>query len=353
MVYIVLVNWNRWINTIECLESVFRLSYKAYKVIVCDNCSSDGSLEHIRSWAKGELVFSEGSPGMRRWTTPPVAKPIHTIEVQEDNLFSCSSIHDADLLLVRIDKNLGFAGANNIALRYALFQDDYECVWLLNNDTVVTPNSLEFLLNCVRQTPNAGICGSTLLYYDDPTRVQACGGVFNHWLARGGHIGANAHRDSLPSRKFVEHQISFVVGASMLITRAFLQDVGLMNEIYFLYFEEVDWAVRCGNQFRLIYCPESIVFHKEGASTGGTSRSLSQSGLAEFYSTRSRIIFTRLHFPRALVPVVLTSLASAVYRLCKGNWRNCCAKIHGLFSGLFTSPVSIQAPGKARTRSIM
>jgi GT2 family glycosyltransferase len=93
--------------------------------------------------------------------------------------------------------------------------------------------------------PDAGICGSTLLYYDDPSKVQAWGGsVYNRWVARGGNIGSCASTTPLPNAEEVEKKMGYVIGASMLVRRQFLEEIGLMEEGYFLTFEEIDWATR-------------------------------------------------------------------------------------------------------------
>jgi GT2 family glycosyltransferase len=331
-VYIVILNWNGWRDTIECLESVLRLDYQDYKVIVCDNASSDGSMEHIRSWARGDLAAESGNPALAYLVTPPVPKPVPLVEISPGAI---AQTNDARLVLIQTGANLGFAGGNNVGLRYALQQGDCAFAWLLNNDTVVCPDALSRLVERMQERPDAGICGSTLLYYHDPSKVQAWGGsVYNKWLARGGHIGKLAIATQLPEPQEVERKMAYVIGASMFVRRSFLEQIGLMDEQYFLYFEELDWAARAKGHFKLIYCPDSIVYHREGNSIGSYRVTAQQSVLAEFYATRNRMLFTRKNYPWAILTVLGAVAMSAIHRLLNRRWGNFGALVRGTLQGV-------------------
>jgi len=344
-VYVILLNWNGWRDTIECLESVLRLDYPDYKVIVCDNASSDGSLEHIRSWARGELAAQSGNPALAPLVTPPISKPVPFIEIDPTEVASVVEDKGARLVLIQTGANLGFAGGNNVGLRYALQKGDSHFAWLLNNDTVVRPDALSHLVQRMQERPDAGICGSTLLYYDDPAKVQACGGsIYNKWFARGGHIGKLANAAQLPEAQEVERKMAYVGGASMLVRRAFLEQIGLMDEQYFLYFEELDWAARAKGYCKLAYSPLSIVYHKEGSSIGSHRITTRQSLLAEFYLTRNRVLFTRKHYPLALFTVLCAICVSAMHRLLNRRGRNFNALIRGTRQGVTTKRVAVTTP---------
>ena len=331
-VYIVILNWNGWRDTIECLESVLRLDYPDYRVIVCDNASSDGSPEHIRSWARGETAAESRNPALASLVTPPVSKPVPLIEISPG---AGMQNNDARLVLIQTGANLGFAGGNNVGLRYAMQQGDCDFAWLLNNDTVVCPDALSRLVERMQERPDAGICGSTLLYYHDPSKVQACGGsVYNKWFARGGHIGKLANASPLPDPRDVERKMAYVIGASMLVRRSFLEQIGLMDEQYFLYFEELDWATRAKGHFELAYCPRSIVYHKEGTTIGTYRVTAQQSVLAEFYATRNRILFTRKQYSFAVFTVLCAVSMSAIHRLLNRRWDNLGALVRGTLQGL-------------------
>jgi GT2 family glycosyltransferase len=298
MVYIILVNWNGWQDTVECLESLFRLKYDAYRVIVCDNGSTDGSVEHMKAWANGQLdIHVPLHNPLRSLTFPPVRKPLPICEADAPAIYNLNN--EAPLVIIRSARNLGFAGGNNLGLRYALNFPDMQFAWLLNNDTVVDPGSLTALLRRLSEVPEAGICGSTVRYYDRPDHAQLLGGAaLNVWRGCATPIGEGTREDTAPDQDAVEREMDYVYGACTLVTRAFLEQVGLLNEAYFMYAEEIDWARRSGNRFKMAYAPNSIVYHRGGSSSGGTGV------LPNYHFTRSWLIFARrYHF--ALLPIVL------------------------------------------------
>lgn len=314
----VIVNWNGWGDTLECLESLFRSRMAPFPVVVCDNGSSDDSLHHIRAWAEGRLdVWSPAAGEVRQHSYPPVPKPV--AYVQYDRAAAEAGGEPSDrstpLVLIRAGANLGFAGGNNVALRYLLARGDREFVWLLNNDTVVHPEALGRLVEEAQRSPDIGLVGSRLLYYDAPDVVQTLGGArYNRWLALSHHIGALAPASRPMSREEVVRRMDYVVGASMLVTRRFLEDVGLLAEDYFLYFEELDWAMRARGRFRLAYAPDSVVYHKEGRSIGGEGRDpRNKSWTSDYHFIRNRILFTRRFMPLSL-PTVYLALAVAMLR---------------------------------------
>lgn len=322
-IYIIILNWNGWRDTIECFESVFRNNYKNYQVIVCDNDSHDGSLEYIKKWAEGELeIFIQEDNPLRHLAFPPVRKPIEYVEYEREEAEAGGRPEDsnAQLILIQTGGNLGFAGGNNVGLRYALARDDFDYVWLLNNDTVIDPNALSALVARMQVKPSAGMCGSTLLYYDNPDIIQALGGAtYNKWLARPRHIGAFKKKNNISiDQEKVESKMDYVVGASMLVSKDFLKDIGLMNEEYFLYFEEIDWATRARGKYSMAYAPRSVVYHKEGSSI--SSGSTNKSRLADYYGIINRIIFTRKYYKYALPVVYIGFLIVIFNRIRRCQW---------------------------------
>lgn len=308
-VYIILVNWNGWRDTIECLESLLRLDYPNFSVVVCDNQSSDGSVERIRNWAEGSLRASCANPALQSLTNPPFPKPVSYYYISARSSFALAhAAVDAAVILIETGVNLGFAAGNNVGLRYALMRADFAYAWLLNNDTVVARDALRRLVERMNQRPEAGMCGSTLLYYGHPTVVQAMGGsIYSRWTARGGHIGLGDVSSKIPPADRVESQMKYVLGASMLVSRNFIEHIGLMNESYFLYFEEIDWATRAKDKFALAYAPRSIVYHKEGGSIGTAVERSKRSPMSEYYAARSSLLFSR-RYSRAAIPVVVSLL---------------------------------------------
>jgi len=328
-VYILILNWNGVMDTLECLESVYRSDYPSFRVVVCDNGSEDGSVERVGAWAEGKIVVAPTATGpLSRYPCPPLAKPISYVIHGRFEAEKGGGPADcnARLVIIRNGTNLGFAAGNNVGLRYILARDDFAFVWLLNNDTVVAPGALSALVRRMWETPGSGLCGSTLFYYDQPERVQALGGfTYNTWFARSRPIRDNRKFTfplKAPAIKLIESMMFGVQGAAVLASRAFLLDVGLMGEDYFLYFEEQDWAERARGRHGLAYAAESIVYHKEGAKTGANSQRIKErSVVSDFYSIRNRLVFTRKYFPLKLPAVYLGLLGVILNRVARRQWQ--------------------------------
>ena len=280
-VFIVILNWNGLEDTLACLESLEHLDYPNFEVVVVDNDSSDGSEEVLKGRYPQHVIIQSGA-------------------------------------------NLGFAGGTNVGLRYALGHDA-SYAWLLNNDTLVEPDALTELVKRMQEKPGAGLCGSTLVYHFDRSKIQAYGGAtYNKWLSTSRHIGQDAPRyqagGEVIDAEEVEAQLDYLVGASCLASRAFLEEVGLMSEDYFLYFEELDWAARAKGRYALAFAPKSVVYHKEGGSIGSSSDGAKKSRLADYYGVRNRLLYTRLHAPEALPSVYLGLLITLAKRVQRRQW---------------------------------
>lgn len=229
---------------------------------------------------------------------------------------------DEKLILIHTNTNLGFAGGNNVALRYILKKGDADYVWLLNNDTVVEPNSLSLMVSCnscVTEKP-IGITGCKIRYYNHPEVIQCiAGSYYNKWLGYSKQIGNHRIDKGQFDTKHLHPDL--IIGASMLISAAFLKSVGLLNEEYFLYFEEQDWAERANTHgFLLSYSSQAVVYHKEGATIGGGQRS-GNSRFSDFYFTRSKLLFTKRYFNRwTLLSVKISLLLTMINRLRRGQF---------------------------------
>jgi GT2 family glycosyltransferase len=310
---IVILNYNGWRDTVECLVSILAIREPIH-VIVIDNASPDGSEQHLAAWAESELPAITAERA--RMGMAPVA-----FERLRAGEFSSRLDESAlPLTLMQTGVNGGYAAGNNAGIRLAL-QRGCDFVWLLNNDTVVEPEALSHLLARVRGEPRIGLCGSTLVYHERPDTVQACaGGRFRRWRGWSVDIGNGSSLDGRPDPRQVEQELSYINGASTLATRAFLEAVGPMEESYFLYWEEIDWAFRARGRFRLGYAPGSIVRHKVGASIG-TRHGAQQSPLADFYMLRGAVLFCLRH-SWATLPGTLFNAARNLGRLAaQGEWR--------------------------------
>lgn len=277
-VFIIMVNWNGWEDTVECLHSLDKLDYSNYSSIVVDNGSTDSSVQEIS----------------RRFP---------------------------DIMLIESDENRGFAGGNNLGIKQAL-NEGTDYVWLLNNDTVVDKDALSHLVQRMEEDTDIGICGSKLIYYHQCDTIQALGGgSYNKWLATTDNFGQHQPVDTPCNPQQIEDDLDFVIGASMLVSRSFLNEVGWLSEDYFLYYEEIDWGIRAQPHFSLGFAPKSIVYHKEGASTKATNRRKdNKSRLSDYYLVKNRFKLTQKFYPYLLPLMYLTTGWTIINRMQRGQW---------------------------------
>ncbi len=321
------INWNGWRDTLFCLRCMQALTGPPFHLLVCDNGSTDESQEQLKAWAR-QVSGVQGVPMVQ-----PGEGAVVTSYALPDGTGPMLSVH-----LLRLQRNFGYAGAINRCIAWGgrtLAPDAY---WLLNNDIAMDSQALEHLVAAVRIAPDIGLCGSVLLDWEFPHGVQAVGGIYHRWPAVGSHLKTLPAGASAGANAFSE--IDYPVGASMLITTRFLQVVGAMDEAYFLYYEEVDWALR-GRRlgFRPAVALRSRIRHKEGASTGSVGGVRSKSMLSEYYGVVNRLRFTRKFYPVLLPAVWLSLLLVVADRVRHGEWRRA-----GLVLRLMLAPGSVRRP---------
>jgi len=296
-VAIVILNWNGWKDTIECLESLSVLERQDFAVVVVDNASTDFSRDKLLNWtaiAVGGLHLSA------------VVDELSIAEAK-------GPLRAAEWTYVQSTQNGGFAAGNNLGIRLAL-QAGCQFVWLLNNDTVVDSASLVALERRMSTDATIGMCGSILRYHDDRELVQAVGGArFSFVRARAGELGHGLRVGDAALELIASSMPTYVAGASLFVSAEFLHDVGLMEESYFLYYEEIDWAVRAAPRWTIATARDSIVYHKEGASIGSSSRA-KRSAFSQYYMNRNLVRFYMLRRPW-LVPFAVRRVLLELLRL--------------------------------------
>jgi GT2 family glycosyltransferase len=269
-VYVVVLNWNGSRDTIRCLNALARVDYANLHIILVDNGSTNDSVEQIRH-----------------------AHP--------------------DLLLLENGKNLGFAGGNNPGILYAL-QQNAAFVWLLNNDTEPEPGALEPLVRKAQSDPQIGAVGSILL---DPERGSVLawgGGRVNRWI---GHV---RHADSPRDDRWFD----YITAASMLVPRTAFEQVGLLDERYFLYWEDTEFGFRLRkNGWKLAVASESRVIHKENGSTAENR------AVRTRYSTESAMRFLSEYSPLRRVSTLLFLSMRLAQRLVTGRFREVAIVLEG------------------------
>ncbi|MBA9077848.1 glycosyltransferase family 2 protein [Rufibacter quisquiliarum] len=303
-IYTVLVNYKGWEDTIECLESLLKLDYPHNKIMVVDNASPDNSFQHLINWADS---YFKNEPSAFAVLTRKQVLEVDTVALEATT----------KLFFYQSDQNAGFAAGNNIGIRFALQQNSADFLWLLNNDTVVDKNCLSELvkeaLSVESKKKKVGIWGSKILYYHAPDTIQALGGKLSLRTFTSSHIAEGLKEAEIPERIQAP---DYIVGASMFVSKTFIEQVGLLDESYFLYFEELDWAERGRRKgFTLGFARQSKVFHKEGRSIGSSSSGKKKSELADYHGIRSKIIFFKKFYPERRLQLFSLLMASVILRL--------------------------------------
>lgn len=238
-VSIITINYNQSAVTIDLLKSLRKITYPNVEIIVVDNAS-----------------------------------PTDNPDILKDSF--------PEILLIKSAENLGFAGGNNLGIRQA--KGDY--ILLLNNDTEVAPDFIEPLIQKFRDDPQVGAVSPKIYFFHTPKMLQFTGiSPINNTTIRSTGWGFG----KMDEGQFDEDKESFFAhGAAMMVPKKVIEEVGLMAEIFFLYYEEMDWGQRIRNAgYKIFYVHKSVIYHKESVSTGKLSP------LKIYYMNRARIIYMR------------------------------------------------------------
>lgn len=257
LVCIIILNWNNAADTLACLESVFQLDYPNFTVLVVDNGSTDDSVSQLRA-------------------------------------------HYPDLDLLLTGANLGYAGGNNTGIRYALAHAaDY--IFVLNNDIVVVHKTLSRLVEAMPMVERCGIATPLIACFSAPDRVWTLGADFDRRTFETRRLHADAPVSE--TRGFPISEVAVAPGSAMLIDRKALEHVGLMDEDFFLYYEETEWCIRVAEAgCKIIAVPDALVLHKISATLG------SMSPIIDYYMVRNRLRLVGMH-SRGLERMVVLSHA--------------------------------------------
>lgn len=269
---VVVLNWNGWQDTVACLASLQRQDYSNFNLLVVDNGSTDGSVFQIN-------------------------KAMPSVELLQTGI------------------NLGFGGGCNVGIRHALAHGaDY--VWLINSDATVDPGALSALVRVAEKNPALASVGSVLYEADSEHQIQLWGGgSVNRWLGRSRHQISPAALD-------------FISGASILLCRAALEEVGLFDEtIFFMYWEDTDLGFRLRRAgWQLAVAEDSRVWHKQSASLG------KRSSLLDEYFTRSGVRFLRRYAPIPFISISLMLSTMLIKRMLMGRISRARAVFKGFLS---------------------
>jgi GT2 family glycosyltransferase len=299
--YVVIVNYKRWEDTVECIQSVFASDYLGCKVLVVDNCSGNNSLERI------EEVFS-ADPVLRSAN----GKPIKTIMVQGAELDTLDFSQLPDLLLVQHERNAGFAAGNNLVLQYLQNKEAY--LFLLNPDMTVHPQAISKLVASATKQQNTVWGLTTISDYDKEQLLFYGGGRIRYFTAT-----VKPLRHWKPGIR-----IDYISGGGLFTHCASFQQLGLLPEKYFLYWEETDWCLQAvQKKFRLNVCTDAICYDKISTVIGRGFQS-------DYYYTRNGLMFLKKYARWALPTAILATVPRTIKRLIMGQWSRARGVIKGV-----------------------
>lgn len=274
-VAVIVLNWNGWKDTLECLSSLEKLDYPNYEMVVVDNGSTDRSEDKIR----------EAYPGVS---------------------------------LIETGTNLGFAGGNNVGVSYAL-QHGADYVWLLNNDTVADESCLARMVELAEADSSVGAVGSVLYEMHEKDSIQTYG---------GGRVLLWMGITRYFTSPVPDEDVHYLTGASLLVRREALEDVGFLDDRFFMYWEDTDYGLRLRKAgWKLAVAPEAKLWHKEFAGLGRKSVALDN-----LFNFSAVLLFKRHHvFP--IVPVLIGAGGRFLKRLMRGDFQRAAVVVKSTLRG--------------------
>lgn len=243
---IILVNYNNWQDTLECVRSLEGTGIHSKSILVIENSSTDDS-------------------------------------------YKCLKENLGTVTLLKTDRNLGFSGGNNFGIAYAL-KSDPQYIILLNNDTIVNKDSIRILIDEMNNHPEASLGTGQIRYYPEKDKIWYAGGKLNKWRGLAVHLHENeyASKISLPNESSF---VSFISGCYLCIRTSMMRKTGMLNEKFFLYHEDIEFSARAvRNGLKLLYVPRSVIYHKCRGERKLRERTL-------YYAVRNRNLLIDMCFP--------------------------------------------------------
>lgn len=304
-----------------CLETLFAAENVRLRVVVVDNASSDDTVAHIRSWAGGTIP-AELPPNM-----PFEPLPRHRSFTLHEAVPGILLANDTILTVLHASVNGGFAAGVNLGLSHLVQDLEIDRFWILNPDCVVPPGTPAIL--ATHPTPSGGfaLMGGRIGYLSPPGVIQSDGGRIDRLT--GATININRGLAAADTPPPSTTTLDFISGASMVASRAFLEQAGSVPEDYFLYYEEVDWALRRG-ALPLLYCNDAPVYHHAGSAIGSGSVERASTDFSVYFLYRARMRFVRRHCPWSLPTTYIYALARAGQHVLRGQWAQLIALLRAI-----------------------
>lgn len=315
---------------VDCLESVLaaaRADKQPIRLCIVDNASKDNTVEAVKAWAQGQgPALSEDLP----FEIAPVPKPLVLDHILDAASQSEAELGAAEITLIETGANGGFAYGVNRGVRAVMGDPAVSAVWVLNPDCAVPPGSVAAIARAAEKHPGFGLMGGRTSYLELPDLIQSDNGWVNFWTGRAGNF--NLKETASSAAPVDPEKISFICGANMIASRGFVDEVGLMREDYFLYYEEVDWAVS-GQKKKLaqVYDPGIEVYHRGGASIGSATTKRQATPFSTYFQYRSRMMFVRQHNAIALPVAMGFATLKAAQLMLKGQRAGAMAILRAVF----------------------
>lgn len=292
LISIIILNYNQLGVTCEFLDSTKQLTYPNYEIIMVDNASKENPTEIVKS-------------------------------------------KYPDVKLIVSDKNLGFTGGNNLGIKAS----KGEYFFIVNNDTEVTPDLLERVVETFDIDNSIGVVSPKIKYYSNPDTIQYAGfSEVNPFTGRGKTYGGK----KIDNGDFdTPGYTAYAHGAAMMVKREVVEKVGMLPDLFFIYYEELDWSAhirRAG--YKIYYQPKGLIFHKESITMG------KESAMKAYYHTRNRILFMRRNTKIYQFPVFVLFLSfviiprSLVKYLFNGQFTHLKMFVKGVFWNLYSPKYS-------------
>jgi len=310
---VAVLSWNQAQLTLACLNSLLSTKPRPSHVVVVDNGSRDDSLQKMLGWSSDTGVRYQ----------------VLSIDTRDG---PAPKTPTAWLTIIASSTNRGFAGGNNIALRYLQQWTPVTHFLLLNNDATVAPDFFAEMKRALAANPDAGLLTGTILEDEPGNKVWYAGAKENRLRALISHtFEIPASDEAVPT--------PFISGCAMLISRRVLESLGPLAECYDpAYWEDAEYCARArAARFQVLYAPRALVRHKVGASAGR----LFVSAPTTFWQNRYRAFYVRRNYPggvkgAALAYLVATKPARALVETLSGRPRIGWAILRGVTTGLFS-----------------
>lgn len=309
-------------------------------VVIVDNASTDRSVEYFSAMIEGDQRHIPGAPA------DEAPRAVTFAALGDCAAQFCAAEEapspDAKIVILRARANDGFAAGCNLGLEFLQRWRRPDWCLLLNPDALVTQGAMATFADRL-EDPSAGLCGGTILRFAAPFEAQAFGGArLGPWSLLGRNLGAGLALADAPDRAAIEASLDYPLGAAMALRMDYFLTFGGLDERYFLYYEEADWARRGGAGRKPVWAPGAVVFHRHGAAAGSRQRDGGRGVLADYHMARSRMLFALKWKPWLAPAIVGLALGQAMRRVLRGRRAQARALIAGtLMTGaLAISPAS-------------